>query len=228
MSHTNQDIEETVKYYQKLYMQHGLSPKSLGWDKQKQYLRFSVLMSEFKDLISPSVLDVGCGFGDLNYFLKDTFSNYSYTGIDITPELIKTAKSIYAGDEKINFILGDFITERFDSSFDIVVASGTFNTKFSSGKNMEFIENVMAKAFYIAEEGVAFDFLSDKVDYQYKHTFHSSPEKILSIAYSHSKNIILYNNYMPFEFSIIVFKNSSFSKESTVFERPIQFKNKTL
>lgn len=228
MSDAIQDTKETVKYYQELFKRYGYSPKTLGWDKQKQYLRFSVLMSEFKGLISPRILDIGCGFGDLNYLLKDTFSEYSYTGIDITPELIATAKEKYAGEYNIKFILGDFIAEKFDSSFDVVVASGTFNTKFSSGRNKEFIKNAMAKAFEIANEGVAFDFLSDKVDFQHEHTFHSSPEEILSMAYSHSRNLILYNNYMPFEFSVIVFKNDSFSKKDTLFKRQTRFENKAL
>jgi len=228
MSDIKQDVEETVKYYQELYAQHGHSPKTLGWDKQKQYLRFSVLMSEFVNLESPKILDVGCGFGDLNYYLRDVFSEYSYTGIDITPELIKTARSIYAEEDNIKFILGDFISEDFDSNFDVIIASGTFNSKFSSGRNKEFIKSAIAKAIDIADEGIAFDFLSDKVDYQYQHTFHSSPEEILSIAYSHSRNLILYNNYMPFEFSVVVFKNEVFSKNNTVFDRPVRFKSKEI
>ena len=228
MSDVVQDTKETAKYYQELFKQHGYSPKTLGWDKEKQYLRFSVLMSEFKDLTTPRILDIGCGFGDLNYFLKDTFSEYSYTGIDITPELIETAKEKYHGKDNIKFILGDFITEKFESSFDVAVASGTFNTKFSSGRNKEFIEKAMAKAFEVANEGIAFDFLSDKVDYQHEHTFHSSPEEILSMAYSHSRNLILYNNYMPFEFSVIVFKDDTFSIKDTLFKRRMRFENKEL
>lgn len=228
MSDEKKDIEETVEYYQKLYEQHGHSPKTLGWDKQKQYLRFGVLMSEFVNLESPRVLDVGCGFGDLNHYLKDVFTDYTYTGIDITPELIETAKNIYSGEDNIDFILGDFVSHSFDSNFDVIIASGTFNSKFSSGRNMEFIENSIKKAISIADEGIAFDFLSDKVDYEYEHTFHSSPEEILSIAYSQSRNLILFNNYMPFEFSVIIFKNDSFSKNNTVFERPVRFRNKEI
>ena len=222
-SNINKDTNETIEYYRHLYDQYGYSPKSLGWNKDRQRLRFSILMNEFKTLESPRILDVGCGFGDLNLLLKELFPVYSYTGIDITPEFIRAAENRYASDDEIRFILGDFISEEFDSNFDVVVASGTFNTRFSSNRNKEFIEGAFAKAFDIAEEGISFDFLSDKVDFCHEHTFHSSPEDILSLAYSYSRNLILYNNYIPFEFNIVVFKNNNFSKEKTVFERPTNF-----
>lgn len=67
--------------------------------------------------------------------------------------------------------------------------------------------------------GITFDFLSDKVDYQYEHTFHSSPERILGYVYSKSRNVILRNDYMPFEFSVFIFKDDSFKSEDTVFHR---------
>lgn len=43
--------------------------------------------------------------------------------------------------------------------------------------------------------------------------------KILEMAYKLSRNIILRNDYMPFEFSIVIFKDDSFSKEDTLFTK---------
>lgn len=71
----------------------------------------------------------------------------------------------------------------------------------------------------LCSDGLAFDFLSDKVDYRHEHTFHSSPEKVLEIAYKYSRNIVLRNDYMPFEFAIIIFKDDGFDKQDTVFHR---------
>ncbi len=39
------DLDATISRYSKRYQQYGYSPRSLGWDKGKQELRFEVLTS---------------------------------------------------------------------------------------------------------------------------------------------------------------------------------------
>jgi len=107
----------------------------------------------------------------------------------------------------------------FDTQYDIIVASGVFNFKLLEESNYQFIEAFMEKAFGMASEGIAFDFLSDKVDYQYAHTFHSSPSRILEMAYGFSRNVMLNNSYMPFEFTVTVFKDDTFDPGDTIFTR---------
>lgn len=223
MDLSNEDIEEIKERYSKRYKQFGYSPKTLGWDKGKQAIRFSILTSQI-DLTNKSVLDIGCGFGDLNLILKKKFKNYKYTGIDIVNDLIEAGKKIYY-QNNIGFITDDFLQFDFSIKYDYIIASGIFNFKIKNKKNYAFIENVIKKALNICNEGLAFDFLSDKVDFKYEHTFHSSPEKILEIAYKYSKNIVLRNDYMPFEFSIFIFKDDSFKTETTVFNLFEKFNN---
>lgn len=124
----------------------------------------------------------------------------------------------YKNSQNINFILEDFLKIEIEE-YDIVVSSGVFNFKLHEDDNYIFINSFMNKAFQIAKEGFAFDFLSNKVDFQYEHTFHSSPSKILDMGYELSRNVILKNHYMPFEFALIVFKDDSFDKEDTIFKR---------
>jgi hypothetical protein len=73
----------------------------------------------------------------------------------------------------------DFLEADLEERFDIGIASGTFNFRLEHGDNYEFVRAAMEKALMLCSEGIAFDFLSDKVDYEYPHTFHYSPEKIL-------------------------------------------------
>ena len=215
------DKDEVITRYSNRYKDFGFSPKTLGWDKGKQDLRYHILFEEF-NLENKSILDIGCGFGDANILLKQKSSNYEYLGIDIVEDLINEAKNIYKNENNINFILDDFLKVPLDKTFDIIVASGVFNFKLLDNNNYEFIEAFMKKAFELSKDGIAFDFLSNKVDFQYEHTFHSDPLKILDMAYKLSKNVILKNNYMPFEFSVFIFKDQSFEKEDTIFTR---FKN---
>jgi len=217
MTMPTDDCNETIARYKTRYSLYGYSPKTLGWDKGKQRLRFQALTEHFR-LEGSSVLDIGCGFGDLNQLLAEQTDDYRYVGIDLVDDLISKAAELYAAPNR-SFITGDFLRHEFTETFDYVVASGMFNHKLKQIGNDAFIEGCMRKAFRLCREAIAFDFLSDKVDYRYDHTHHSSPEAILSMAYRLSRNVILRNDYMPFEFSIIVFKDDSFHKENTIFRR---------
>ncbi|RBQ30129.1 class I SAM-dependent methyltransferase [Aliarcobacter vitoriensis] len=215
------DKKIVVDRYSKRYKEFGYSPKALGWDKGKQDLRYHILFEEF-NLENKSILDIGCGFGDANKLISQKTKDYKYLGIDIVEDLINEAKKIYKNENNINFILDDFLKVSLNKPFDIIVASGVFNFKLLDYNNYQFIEAFMKKAFELSKDGIAFDFLSNKVDFQYEHTFHSDPLRILDMAYKLSKNVILKNNYMPFEFSVFIFKDQSFEKEDTIFTR---FKN---
>ena len=211
------DKKEIIKLYNERYQNLGYSPKTLGWKKGKQDLRFEILTS-FYNFENKSILDIGCGFGDLNRVLKSKVSNYEYLGVDLTESLILKAREIYSADN-IHFEVGDFLEKEFQEKFDYSIVSGIFNYKLKEMDNYTYVQKVMEKALETSKDGFAFDFLSDKVDFKNEIGFYYSPEKITSIAYKFSKNIILRNDYMPFEFTIFVFKDDSFSQEDIVFRR---------
>jgi SAM-dependent methyltransferase len=218
------DLETIRVHYEKRFHKFGYSPKTLDWDKGKQSLRFHILTSQL-NLTGKRILDIGCGFGDLNQTLKAaTENNYSYVGIDICPPLIEEACRRYAND-RVTFKCNDIQTVNLDD-IDFAIASGIFNTKFKRSDNRAFIRDTMHKTFEIVNIGFAFDFLSDKVDFRKENTYHSSPSDILDMAYSLSRNVILLNNYMPFEFSLFVFKDDGYDSSTTIFDRWIE-QNKT-
>jgi SAM-dependent methyltransferase len=212
----DKDLALTVDKYRKGYLEHGYSPKTLGWDNGRQDIRFDVLLSFF-EFRGKSILDIGCGFGDLNRVLyREIGDNYQYLGIDLVDELLNEGKFHYP-HSNINFLHADFLEYKFKETFDIVLASGIFNHKFSSGENDLFVDRVLKKAWSICSEGLAFDFLSDKVDYRNDHNYHNNPERILGTAYTLSRNVLLRNDYMPFEFCLYVGKDDSFDATDTIF-----------
>ena len=88
-----------IKIYQSRYndrlLKFGYSTKTLGWGggRERQSLRFKThLEIGFKE--NDSIIDIGCGFGDLYFYLKENFSQFYYYGIDINPILIEKGKEI--------------------------------------------------------------------------------------------------------------------------------------
>ena len=61
---------------------------------------------------------------------------------------------------------------------------------------------------------------------KYGHTFHFAPDKILSMGYKYTRNVVFRNDCLPFEFAIFLFKDDSFDKETTIFNRYIEQRQK--
>lgn len=219
MNLSDKNLNDIIIRYNERYRQYGYSEKSLGWTKNKQDIRFNVLTEMIKE-DNFSILDIGCGFGDINRVLHCRFKNYQYTGIDIIEAFIEEGKKRYSSSD-VEFVTGDFLKYKFVKKYDYIVASGIFNHQLSDQSNYEYFESVTEKSIQLARKSISFDFLSDKVDYRLENTFHNSPETILSIAYLFSRRIILRNDYMPFEFSITINKQDSFSSDTTIFNDSI-------
>lgn len=211
------DLERMQSLYETRFSEYGYDPRTLGWYKGKQKMRFSILTERF-DLSDKSILDIGCGFGDLNCFLKDRCTSYAYTGVDCVESLIAEAEKRHH-NENAEFHLGNFLELEL-GEFDYIVASGIFNFKLDNEDNYEYTKKVMEKCWRTSRHGVALDFLSDKVDFiKYEQTFHSNPSVILDFAFGLTRNVVLRNDYAPFEFSVIMFHDERFSPEDTIFSR---------
>lgn len=196
-------------YYQKLFDEHGISPKSVGWGSKegKQSIRFEILC-QIGDISNSTILDIGCGFGDLFGYLKYKKINSVYLGIDINDNLIDVGKKIYPGAHLEH---RDFEIKKFTKKFDWVFSSGIT----SHGSNYSHLAKIMTEMYRICKKGFSMNFVSDNVDYTTKDLFYSSPEKIVSIVKSFSNRFTLRHDYIPYEFTLYVYKNNIKTKNHT-------------
>jgi SAM-dependent methyltransferase len=127
--------------------------RALGWKSmESQVKRFEVIAGSW-DLNNKSILDVGCGYGDLKDYLDNLYSNFHYTGIDQQPEFIVEAKQIYAGKPDTYFFQTDFTQAAFPK-VDYVIASGALSYRSTDTR---FIYQIIAKMYSAANGGVAFN-----------------------------------------------------------------------
>ena len=141
----NNDKTRVLQEYNEAYQKHGYSPKTVLWGKEeKQNIRLEVLTSMY-DFEGKSVLDIGCGFGDLNKILSKKYKDYKYLGTDINEQLVKEANEMNKDMENINFTVGDFGEYEFDQKLDYAVLSGTFAFSLEDKDQYEHVEEYIKK-----------------------------------------------------------------------------------
>ena len=148
-------LELAREHYQSLYQQYGVDEKSLGWTKNKQDIRFEQLMRYIQGE-SVSILDVGCGFGDLYRYLRETKKpkQIDYCGIDIMAPFIQEAQRRYA-QETARFYHCSLSELKEETVYDWVVECGMFGTRITESEQemYSYIEDTMQKSFQLARGG---------------------------------------------------------------------------
>jgi len=204
---TTSDYQRITSFYNKRYQQQGDDISSVGWrDKTSQWLRFDMLFRDY-DPRGKTILDVGCGFGDLYSFLSEKFgSDFHYIGIDISSELINQATKKYSATNATFYQCDLFsLREYTDKAISYSVESGMLNFKIAD--NNAYAEQVMQAMFILSSEGIALNFLTDQVDYQLEKNHHFSIQDVLFWASKLSSDFILYHDYPLWEFTIKAMKS---------------------
>ncbi len=203
--------ESLIQRYSDRLKEFGYSPKTLGWPKDRHRLRYRILLEQW-DLTGKSILDFGCGFGDMYQEILKQEIDARYTGIDLNQDLIAEGKRVYP---QARLMSGDFLSDGLPETFDFVFSSGVHNLKLHDNKR--FIEDSFQFFDSHSTQGFAINFLSNKVSYELESTFHSDPADILNLAYRYSNRVTLRNDYMPFEFSVFVDKRNDFDSDLAVY-----------
>ncbi len=214
------EIRATIERYNKRLDQFGVSEQALGWgDKGRSKLRYEMLLSQW-NFNQASVLDAGCGFGDLyDYMRRKGIINFRYHGMDINEGFIRVAKEKY-GNTAV-FSVKNMLEADEKDRVDFVLSSGAFNHQLDD--NMGFINSALEKFNALSKLGFAANFLSDKVSYRKDDTYHADPSQILALAYQYSNNVVLRNDYMPFEFTVFVNKFSAINVKRTVYNEFVKY-----
>ena len=82
------EVKKVIERYNKRLKKFGVKPKTLGWDKERHFLRYHILLSQWT-FNNNSLLDFGCGFGDMYNYIQENKLNIIYNGYDINNDLIK-------------------------------------------------------------------------------------------------------------------------------------------
>ena len=87
------NFDPMINEYKKLFNENGVSPASLGCPKGRLNLRYKNVSKYLNN--SKTLLDYGCGFGDLYGYLLSENLSLTYYGIDVIDEFISQARIKY-------------------------------------------------------------------------------------------------------------------------------------
>lgn len=212
------DVGELRERYRRRFSQYGYDPRTLGWNAGSQRVRFEAVLEGLREEDYPSVLDVGCGFGDLLTVLRARGWRGRYTGIDLVPELIDEARRRHADDGDASFACSEITAIARERASAMAVAIGIFNHRLHRD-NMEFVREMIAVMWASSTEVVVCDFLSttSEPDRRRDDLFYADPGALLAEAHVHSRRAMLHHAYMPFEFQVKIWHHDEFRKDMPVF-----------
>ena len=196
--------ENVIQFHrEKLKLARGLH-EALGWtDPESQQKRFEVLCG-IGDLNGKSILDMGCGIGDLKLYLDQHYTDFSYVGIDHLPEFIEHAHKKIGDEPRTFFFMADFVTDGFPM-VDYILASGALSYRST---NRIFPFGIIRKMYMHAKKGVAFNLLDhDHHHYPSDHMLRSyNRYEILSYCLRLAARAELITGYLPDDFTIMLYK----------------------
>ncbi len=176
----------------------------LDWaDRASQHARFEVLAAN-ADLSGRSLLDIGCGLGDLWQFLKDRQVAAHYTGVDLVDKMISAARRRHPDAV---FVTGDIFSDDLfaPAQFDVVFASGIFNLDL--GNNEAFLPHALGRMLRLAGTHVVFNMLHARAEKKYPHCYYYEPAKVLELLRPLPCAARCLDDYLPNDFTIVCEKS---------------------
>ena len=204
-----------LNIYQKQLDKYGYSPKTLGCGKERQDIRSQALSKYVKEKCS--VLDYGCGFGDLATFFKKNDIEIDYHGCDAMENFLTIAKEKHPS----NFFFKVDIGEKITNKYDFIIASGVFNFLYSSNveRHELSVYETLKDLHSCCKKTLSVDFQSPYVDFIAEDAYHQDLEKLTEFVKNHlSRRFEVDHSYMPYEFCIHIHKKDDIKRPDNVFK----------
>jgi SAM-dependent methyltransferase len=203
-------VQSCIDRFESALARHGATRAALCDGRGGRHdVRFPVLAAPALEDPQSSVLDIGCGFADLYGFLRANGWHGRYTGVDIVPGLLATARERFPEIELHRHDASDNL-DGF-APHDFVIASSIMNLELPNGGNPAHIERFLGIMFAHASRALCVDFMTTHVDFKHPGGWHTDPVWAWHIANRLTRRITLRADYMPFEFALILYKDVSTS-----------------
>lgn len=208
MSSVENALKGLQDFFENTIKTHGADPKGVDWkDEASQHVRFDQLLKIHADKSQPfTILDFGCGYGALVNYLKKQGYHFTYTGYDMTPAVVETARTTLKDEANCTFTTDlSSVTPQ-----EYVIGSGLFNMKFANTPEDEWHQhmlNTINTMWGLCTKGLAFNSLTSYSDPEYMRDdlYYPDPTRIFDYCKRNlSKQVALLHDYGIYDFTILV------------------------
>ena len=199
------------EHHTDVFRKHGLTPQGVDWGAKEAdiLLRYDNMLAVIKGEDRSKrvkLLDVGCGYGGLLDRIEQLGLDIEYAGIDIVPEMIAEARNRHPS---IRFETGDIFEAKDLGGYDYLVCNGILTQMLDIpiGKMDEFARSLIRRMFELSNEGVAFNMMSNRVNFMVGNLFYKSPAEVLNWCMTEvTPNVRLDHAYPLYEFMVYLYR----------------------
>lgn len=179
------------------------SAEALGWKAlESQHCRFEQL-AQIGDLSDCSILDVGCGHGDMRAYFGEIYPRLRYAGIEQMRPFLEVAAERYGDQTDTTFYLGDFSTTSLPV-FDYVLASGALGYR---SRDPDFVFRMITRLFANCRLGFGFNMMRrvpqpDGILAAY------DPDLIVAHCRGLTPSVVLHEGYLEDDFTVFMYRQA--------------------
>lgn len=197
-----------TRHYSETYHKYGFNSKGADWgDEAKHRIRLRSMLDVvgLQLLKDGSILDVGCGYGQLYNELDELIdcNKFHYTGLDPCEEVIKHAQSM--NKKNADFICSDIQSCEISQSFRTIFNCGVFTKKatMSNSEMYYLVGRFLSLAKSVNAAHICFNTMSPFCSYYSEDLFYPDIRKIARLifnTYGYSVyDFIMTNSHIKYE-----------------------------
>jgi len=201
------DLEAVRIHYESTLESGGDCGQKVGWrDAKAQNLRFQIMSRIINDVSFDSVVDLGCGTGDLLEFLRTRGWTGSYQGVDVSPSMVAECRLRFGRDR-----FAQFEVSTSPSRAEVIIASGIFNVCLDNSYDdwNAYCRQAIGQMWRVSSKAIVFNMLSIDSDItrQRSGLAYMDPSEWLAYCRTLSRHVRFDQAYGQFDFTIAVFQD---------------------
>lgn len=208
MDNKSEFLIPVADYYSRKLVEHGDTHCGVDWNSEgSQRLRFQQLSNIIGRRGGFSVNDLGCGYGALWDYLSERWQDFSYSGWDVSKEMISAATQRHAQKNNARFLVA---AEPLEAT-DYGIASGIFNVRLgrSDAEWVAHMDATLDALNRTSRLGFGFNCLTLYSDAEKRqdYLYYADPCALFDRCKKrYSRHVALLHDYGLYEFTILVRK----------------------
>lgn len=194
-------------YYVSQRDKYGSGHLNNLWRTQRSQFKRFLQVTRLFDLQGKSIVDVGCGYGDLYSWLVDhDITPAKYIGVDIDQDHVEHAHKRLP--EECELHVGDYLEMDLGEQ-DYTICSGSLN--YDMDDWLEFATGVLDKMWQTSSIGIVFNLesplgIEQEPDAEWRKYRKLDLEYWLKYAMSKTSRFSLLHDYMPADYTVMMSK----------------------